>query len=71
MVIAAFVARIVGLGRSAFGAGGGRAATCGDDASGDRSFAEGVFAGITTGFVSPRSGLDGPGAGGVLEELGE
>ena len=71
MVIAAFVARIVGRGRSAFGTGGGRAATCGDAASADKSFARGVFAGATTGGVSPKIDFEGPGEGGAFGELGE
>ena len=69
--IAALVARIFGLDLSAFGAGGGRAATCGDEASGDRSFADGVFAGATTGGCSPRTGPAGRGGIGAVEELGE
>jgi hypothetical protein len=36
IVSAAFVDLILGLGLSAFGAGGGRAATCGDAASSER-----------------------------------
>ena len=58
MLIAAFEARIVGRGLSAFGTGGGFAATCGAAASADRSFADGVavFEGITTGGVSPNVG---------------
>ena len=71
MVIAAFLARIVGLGLSAFGTGGGRAATCGDEASGERSFADGVFAGVTIGVVSFSMDPDGRGGGGVEDELGE
>lgn len=64
-------ALIVGLGRSALGAGGGRAATCGDDASGDNVFADGVtVAGITTGGVSPSVCLL-LGNGGGFEVLGE
>lgn len=61
-VIAALAARSLGFGRSAFGIGGGRAAVCGDEASADKSFADGgVFVGMATGGVSPRAGL--------LEEL--
>ena len=59
-VMAAFVARIFGRGRSALGTGGGRAATCGEAALGERFFAvgglEGVLEGTTTGGVSPSSG---------------
>ena len=51
-MIAALVARIVGLGRSTLGAGGGGAAVCGEEASGD-SAADEVVAGTTTGGVSP------------------
>lgn len=71
-LIAALLARIFGLGLSALGVRGGRAATCGDEASGDRSFAKGVFAGVTTGGCSPRTGPEGRGGmGAVDEELGE
>ena len=42
-VIAALVARMEGRARSAFGAGGGRAATWGDAALGERFFAVGGF----------------------------
>jgi hypothetical protein len=52
MVTAAFVAFKVGRGFSSFGAGGGRAAVCGEEASGDKS----VFEGITTGGESERGG---------------
>ena len=60
-VIAALVALIVGLRRSAFGAAGGRAAVCGDAGSGERAFADGSPAfceGTTTGGVCP-NGLFG------------
>lgn len=60
-MIAALAALSLGFGRSALGRGGGRAAVCGDAASADKSFADGVFDGMTTGGVSPRAGL--------LEEL--
>jgi hypothetical protein len=52
MVTAAFVAFNVGRGFSSFGAGGGRAAVCGEEASGDSSVVEG----ITTGGESERGG---------------
>ena len=69
--MAALVARICGLARSALGGGGGRAATCGDAASDDKSFADGVVvAGMTTGGVSPSAGLLCD-SGGALELLGE
>ncbi len=70
MVIAAFAARMVGLGRSALGAGGGRAAVCGEEASAERSLADGAnVAGITTGGVSPSAGERGNGgAFDMLEE---
>ena len=59
-VIAALVARMVGRRRSALGAGGGRAATWGEAAFGERLFAvggfEGVLEGTATGSVSPKSG---------------
>lgn len=41
----AFVDRIVGRGRSAFGIGGGRAATCGEAGSDDNDFAVGTTTG--------------------------
>lgn len=70
--IAAFVARILGRGRSALGAGGGRAASWGDAGSAERSFAEGVAcAGIVTGGVSPRGRVRVAGIGGILDVLGE
>lgn len=47
--MAAFVARNVGLDRSALGAGGGRAATCGDAAFGESVFALGADAPATGG----------------------
>jgi len=53
MVTAAFVAFSVGRGFSSLGAGGGRAAICGEEASGDRSAVEG----ITTGGESARGGV--------------
>lgn len=71
IVIAAFVARILGLARSALGGGGGLAATCGDAASADKSLGECAFvAGMTTGGVSPKVGLF-CGNGGALDEPGE
>lgn len=58
MEIAAFVARILGRARSGLGGGGGRATTCGDAASADKSLTEGdVEAGMTTAGVSPSAGL--------------
>jgi hypothetical protein len=48
------VDRILGLGFSALGAGGGRAATCGDAAS----FESCVPSGNTTGVVSGSGGGD-------------
>lgn len=65
-VIAAFFARIVGRARSTLGAGGGRAATCGEAASGERFFAVGGLddgVGTTTGGVSPNSGEEELAAG--------
>ena len=51
---------MVGRGRSALGKGGGRAATWGEAAFGERLFAVGgleeVLEGTATGGVSPRSG---------------
>ena len=51
---------MVGRRRSAFGAGGGRAATWGEAAFGERFFAVGGFEGVpegtATGGVSTRSG---------------
>lgn len=57
-MIAALVALMVSLRRSALGIGGGRAATCGESASADNVVAEGAveFGGITIGDVSPRTG---------------
>ena len=59
-VIAALVARMVGRGRSALGAGGGRAATWGEAAFRERFFAVGgledVLEGTATGGVSSSSG---------------
>ncbi len=59
-MIAALVARSFGRGRSALGVGGGRAATWGEAAFGERVFAvgglEGVLEGTTTGGVSPSNG---------------
>ena len=53
---------MVGRGRSALGAGGGRAATWGEAALGERLFAVGgledVLEGTVTGGVSPKSGDD-------------
>ena len=67
-VIAAFVARIWGRGRSALGTGGGRAATWGDAAFGERSLAlGGLEDGTTTGGVSPRSGDEDVGAVDVVD----
>lgn len=69
--MAALVARICGLARSTFGGRGGRAATCGDAASADKSFADGaVEAGTTTGGVSPSAGCL-CGNGGAFEVLGD
>lgn len=69
--MAAFVARICGLARSGLGGGGGRATTCGDAASADKSLADGEgAAGTTTGGVSPSTGLLWD-SGGTLEVLGE
>ena len=59
--MAAFVARICGLGRSALGTGGGRAATWGEAASGERLRAVGGFdfgVGNTVDGASPRDGVD-------------
>ena len=70
-VMAAFEARILGRARSALGAGGGRAATWGEDAAGSRFFAVGGFEGegVTTGGVSPsRGAADVDGAD--VEEVG-
>lgn len=52
-VRAAFCGRSVGFGRVALGAGGGRAAVCGDAASGLKGVLE---AGMTMGGVSCRGG---------------
>ncbi len=72
IVMAAFAARIFGLGRSALGTGGGRAATCGEAASADKSFGDGrEVEGITTGGVSPSVGLLRGTGRGVLIEFGE
>ena len=71
MVIAAFEALIFGRGRSTLGAGGGLEATCGDAASADKSFGDGVeVAGITTGGVSPNVRLLRGGMG-SFEGFGE
>ena len=55
------------------GAGGGRAATCGEDALGERVFAVGGLEddgdGTTTGGVSPRSGPEGEAVDFAVEEL--
>ena len=63
MVSAAFLARRVGFGRSARGAGGGRAAVCGEAASGLRGV---MVLGMTTGGESCSGGSEialGAGAG--------
>jgi hypothetical protein len=70
MVIAALVARIFGLLRSALGAGGGRATTWGDAASADKSFTDGCE-GMTTGGASPSVGLLRGRGRGVFMEPGE
>lgn len=46
MLRAALVALSLGRAFSAFGAGGGRAATCGDDASDDNEVAAGTTMGV-------------------------
>ena len=63
MVSAAFLARRVGFGRSARGTGGGRAAVCGEAASGLRGV---LVLGMTTGGESCSGGSEialGAGAG--------
>lgn len=67
MVIAALVARIFGRGRSALGAGGGRAATWGAAASRGRLAAVGALVGTTTGGVSPSADFVRGGSGGEEE----
>ena len=72
IVIAALAALILGLGRSALGTGGGRAATWGEAASADKSFADGrEVEGTTIDGVSPIVGLLRGSGGGVFIEFGE
>ena len=51
-VIAALVARMVGRGRSALGKGGGRAATWGEAAFGERLFAVGGLEEVLEGTAT-------------------